>query len=816
MDLPNRGGYHHEKDGNDQVLKKIVFIVSSRVTLKILLPAATAIVLLLGTLGFLVSSYVEKYVQASADRLSSSEIDGSILNLQTIHSMMADRTAASIATLKILGQSRGPATLGKSVEFSGMQVPELQLGGRSEVGDYSIVDQVKSLTGSTATLFVSKGQDFVRVSTNVLKEDGSRAVGTMLDSKGAAYAAICQGQSFHGVTEILGAPYFTSYEPITDAGGKTIGVWYVGFPISSMKEIEKAIAGTRILESGFIALFDAKGQVRFRSSSASQETVERVFQQNDASADGSKDWVVLKKPVESWGYTMVAAYPTKDVSSQVATVRKYVGILGAAFALLIVAAVAFLLNRLILKPLKSLEAAANDVARGDTNVSVSLQRKDELGSLSRSFDAVVQDIKQKAVQLTSIAAGDLSIEVTKKSEEDHLSNAMIEMVSNISHMVAETRKLNQHALEGRLAMRGDAQSFNGVYREIVDGINRTLESVISPINEAAGVLESMAQKDLSARMTGNYSGDLAKIKNAVNQAAQNLDDALMQVSLGAEQVAAASKQISSGSQSLSQGASEQEISIQEVSRNLQEVSDMTQQNAANAREAQQLSEAARASADKGMGSMQRLSAAIEQIKESSDATAKILKNIDDIAFQTNLLALNAAVEAARAGEAGKGFAVVAEEVRNLAMRSAKAARNTADLIEQAMKNAHNGVSINDEVRQNLMEINTQVRKVSEVMNEITTVSETQRTGVSMVSTAADQMNRITQQVAANASESASAAEELSGQSEEMRSMVAHFHLTHMRDNHTMQNVAQNNALASHSGSNGKLGNFSESNPLSNW
>lgn len=204
---------------------------------------------------------------------------------------------------------------------------------------------------------------------------------------------------------------------------------------------------------------------------------------------------------------------------------------------------------------------------------------------------------------------------------------------------------------------------------------------------------------------------------------------------------------------------------------------MTKQNAANAREAQTLSEGARQSATKGMESMRRLSEAMERIKASSDATARIVKTIDEIAFQTNLLALNAAVEAARAGDAGKGFAVVAEEVRNLAMRSAEAAKNTAALIEEAVKNANDGVAHNEEVLKNLEEINGQVNKVREVMGEIAAASEQQSQGIEQVNVAVEQMNQVVQQVAANAEESAAAAEELNSQSAEMRGLVGQFRLS---------------------------------------
>jgi methyl-accepting chemotaxis protein len=207
---------------------------------------------------------------------------------------------------------------------------------------------------------------------------------------------------------------------------------------------------------------------------------------------------------------------------------------------------------------------------------------------------------------------------------------------------------------------------------------------------------------------------------------------------------------------------------------------MAKQNSANSQEARALADTARASAERGVDSMNRLSEAVQGIKTSSDETAKIVKTIDEIAFQTNLLALNAAVEAARAGEAGRGFAVVAEEVRNLAMRSAEAAKNTADLIDESVKNAEGGVNTNEEVLSNLAEIREGVNKVGDVMTEIAAGSDQQSEGISQINVAVDQMNKVTQQNAANSEESASAAEELSAQATEMQSLVATYQLSQVQ------------------------------------
>ena len=388
-------------------------------------------------------------------------------------------------------------------------------------------------------------------------------------------------------------------------------------------------------------------------------------------------------------------------------------------------------------------------------------------------------VKKKAMACVGeFGRGNFEAPLEKFPGKKAFINETIEQVrTNLKALIADTNELVQAAVGGRLSTRADATKHQGDFRKIVEGVNQTLDAVIDPVNEAARVLEEVANRDLSARVTGDYRGDHAKIKESLNAAVGNLDEALQQVSLAVEQVAAASGQIGSGSQSLAQGASEQASSIEEIGSSLQEVTSQTRQNAGNAKEARTLAEGARGSANQGLESMGRMSAAIDRIKASSDATAKIVKTIDEIAFQTNLLALNAAVEAARAGDAGKGFAVVAEEVRNLAMRSAEAAKTTANLIEESVQNAENGVALNGEVLTKLQEINEQANRVGVVMGEIASASDQQAIGIDQVTSAVDQMSQVTQSQAANSEESASMAEELSGQAEELRSMVTRFRLS---------------------------------------
>lgn len=240
---------------------------------------------------------------------------------------------------------------------------------------------------------------------------------------------------------------------------------------------------------------------------------------------------------------------------------------------------------------------------------------------------------------------------------------------------------------------------------------------------------------------------------------------------GADQISSASGQISSSSKSVAQGANEQAASLEATSSSMEEMSSMVKQNADNAREAAQLSTLCTGSAEKGNQSVSEMNNAMKEINASSKKIADIIKVIDGIAFQTNLLALNAAVEAARAGEHGKGFAVVAEEVRNLAQRSANAAKDTASLIQDSVQKADVGANLAERCGGVLQEIVTSVKKVANLINEIAAASQEQSQGITQVSSSLNEMENITQQNASSAEETASASHQLSAQAKNLMVLV---------------------------------------------
>jgi methyl-accepting chemotaxis protein len=270
---------------------------------------------------------------------------------------------------------------------------------------------------------------------------------------------------------------------------------------------------------------------------------------------------------------------------------------------------------------------------------------------------------------------------------------------------------------------------------------------------------------LAAVLTGFYFFNQRSIVRPLSNAINHIDTA-------STQTTEAAGEISCSSQSLASGAGEQAAALEQTSSSLEELSSMTKRNAENAQKANDLAKHTRTAADKGILDMQAMSAAMSAIKVSSDDIAKIIKTIDEIAFQTNILALNAAVEAARAGEAGMGFAVVAEEVRNLAQRSAQAAKETAAKIEGAIARTAQGVEISGKVAETLNEIVAKARQVDELAAEVANASNEQTQGIVQINAAVGEMDKVTQSNAASAEESAAAAEELNSQAGSLKQAVS--------------------------------------------
>ena len=346
----------------------------------------------------------------------------------------------------------------------------------------------------------------------------------------------------------------------------------------------------------------------------------------------------------------------------------------------------------------------------------------------------------------------------------------------IDEVCATTTRLTAAARAGDLAARGDAASVHGRYAAMVEGLNATLDAVVRPVQQATGVLERIAARDLTARVTGDFAGDHGRIRDAVNAAADALSGALTEVQQATDQVSTAAEQIAEASQLLARTASEQAASVEEMTSSIHVSSAAATRVADQAARAHEATALATAGREAGEASITRLAAAVAEIERSALASARIVKDIDAIAFQTNLLALNAAVEAARAGDAGRGFAVVADEVRALAMRAAHAARQTGDLIQESVDRASAGAANTREAVERFAAIGEQVTVLEGLVAGIARASDDQARGLESLSDGVDRFSAAGQDTAAHAEETAAAAEELHGQTSMTRAMVATFTL----------------------------------------
>jgi len=315
------------------------------------------------------------------------------------------------------------------------------------------------------------------------------------------------------------------------------------------------------------------------------------------------------------------------------------------------------------------------------------------------------------------------------------------------------------------------------YAKGKDEIGQTISgssAFLKHVTHIANELETIAGGDL----TGNVKmlSDADTMGKSLAQMVENLNDMFNGIQTSTGQVSTGAKQVADGAQSLAQGSTEQASSIQELSASITEIATKTKENAEIAGRTSELSETIKQNALKGSGQMDDMITAVQEINEASQSISKIIKTIDDIAFQTNILALNAAVEAARAGQHGKGFAVVAEEVRNLASKSAEAAKDTGDMIQNSMEKAELGSQIAGGTAESLKDIVSGISESSELIAEIARASEEQSLGISQINTGIDQVAQVVQQNSATAEESAAASEEMSSQSTMLEELISQFKL----------------------------------------
>ncbi|MDC3332783.1 methyl-accepting chemotaxis protein [bacterium] len=378
-----------------------------------------------------------------------------------------------------------------------------------------------------------------------------------------------------------------------------------------------------------------------------------------------------------------------------------------------------------------------------------------------------------------IAAGNLEFNLTAMaltdSEGNHVGSA-VQWIDTTEEKDAQRQieSLIAGAINGDLSQRIQTESYQGFMLNLGDGINSLVDAIVEPVNSAISVIQNLAEGNLTERMNGEYNGQFLDLADAVNASISNLNNMVNEIRNASNNVFSAAREIAQGNNDLSQRTETQASNLEETASAMEELTTTVQQNAENASEASKLSNGAMDKASNGGEVVQNAVSAMEEINKSSKKIADIIGVIDEIAFQTNLLALNAAVEAARAGEQGRGFAVVAAEVRNLAGRSAAAAKEIKGLISDSVDAVGKGTKLVDDTGQTFTELVSAVQEVVTMIADIDSASREQAAGINEVSSAVAQMDEMTQQNAALVEEASASSKAMEDQAQGLLEQVSFF------------------------------------------
>lgn len=442
---------------------------------------------------------------------ASKEISNNIHDLlEVTNVLVSEQVRASMNLLQFKQQGLGEPRLEGSVVINGRQVPNLFIGDVAQANNYQLVDDLSSIVGGTATVFVRSGNDYVRLTTNVKTETGSRAVGTVLDPSGLAKAAIDDGRPFYGQVDILGNPFVTGYEPLKNRNGDVIGILYVGYS-ADLSSLNRLVRDARVLSEGIVALIDGNGNVRAHSDHVSLEIAERI------AASEAIDWTYSRRNFEPWSYQILTAYSNKEVSSMI---NRQVGMISIEILLggIVLGVVLLLLANTLTKRVLLIQQGVMSIQRNqDLSQRIEVSGNDEIGQLGGAINSLVEvfdgafykvmsaseQLSAAAEELSSISMQTNDSVLRQKLETDQVATAMNEMAASVNDVANNAvsaadsaTKADKEANEGYTVVRKSMDAINVLASEVekAGSVIKQLESDGTAIGKVIDVIQSIAEQ----------------------------------------------------------------------------------------------------------------------------------------------------------------------------------------------------------------------------------------------------------------------------------------------------------------------------------